>query len=105
MVNSSTTAGLQMNITSDDASGVGSAVVIGGSSAAGAAVGNYNGINTSGTGPIFATVGSGQDQLVKIMAKYNTGITATYMTLILGKVTSGTATLRAGSKIYYRLSA
>jgi hypothetical protein len=102
-VNSTTSAGLVVEPYITDATLNAAAIKIGGTTGTSAAVGAS--VVTGGvpTTPVFAT-DSTVDWFVHMKFKGVTGSTETVWGLKLAKITSGTATLRAGSRVYYRLA-
>jgi hypothetical protein len=102
-VNSTTSAGLVVEPYITDASLNAQTVKIGGTTGNSAAVGASFPSGSLPTTPVFAT-GTGQDWFVHMEFKGVTGATETVWGLMLAKITSGTATVRAGSRVYYRLA-
>ena len=98
-LNSSTTAGLNLTISSDDATSTVNAVVVAGTTVS--AVGTFNVTALSTNIGVQSTYSTG-DTLTHVVGEFKTGASATLLQLNVLKVTSGTAIVRAGSKIHIR---
>ena len=107
VVNSSDGNGVRLSPSSDsNISTVGTGIMLGGDTSVTTQTSAFSDLTQGPSNQaLLGRGGPGTDAFVRVSMKYKMANNATYMGLSLMKQTSGTATLRAGSKIYYRLSA
>jgi hypothetical protein len=98
-LNSSTTAGLNLTIDSDDATSTIAAVSNHGTTAQAASLAHVQALSTNiGVQSTYST----GDTMTHIVGEFKSGASATLLRVNVLKVTSGTAIVRAGSKVHIR---